>query len=240
MDQINRIVYFEAILDRMLDLQQQHPVPETAYRALVPEIRELEAYYAGPLWRQDYEDDERGLLPKSLKRGVLSQDAVFNALTVHEDIMRQLERKTPPVSIRAMTAEDTDTVLGMMRVFYASPAVHTNGSEEIFRADIAACVGASPYAEGFVFESEGGTAGYGMIAKSFSTEFGKPCVWIEDIYLLPAFRRQGIASMFIQQLRAAYPDAILRLEVEAENLPALAAYRRNGMTELPYMEMILQ
>ncbi|MBQ2218942.1 MAG: hypothetical protein II418_08380 [Firmicutes bacterium] len=52
--------------------------------------------------------------------------------------------------------------------------------------------------------------------------------------MLPAFRRQGIASMFIQQIRAAYPEAILRLEVEAENLPALAAYRRNGMTELPY------
>lgn len=143
------------------------------------------------------------------------------------------------ITIRSMRESDRDFVLGMMRVFYASPAVHTNGSEEIFHNDISACVGNSPYAEGFVFEQDGVLAGYGMIAKSFSTEFGKPCIWIEDIYLLPAYRRSGAATQFIQMLRATHPDAVIRLEAEEENVTALAAYHKNGMTELPYVELIL-
>ena len=34
--------------------------------------------------------------------------------------------------IRAMTKEDKISVLEMMQMFYSSPAVFTNGSEEIF------------------------------------------------------------------------------------------------------------
>ena len=39
-------------------------------------------------------------------------------------------------TIRDMSAKDKNSVLEMMRVFYASPAVLSNGSEEIFAADI--------------------------------------------------------------------------------------------------------
>ena len=38
--------------------------------------------------------------------------------------------------IRPMTPKDKNSVLEMMRVFYASPAVFTNGSDDIFRTDI--------------------------------------------------------------------------------------------------------
>ena len=143
------------------------------------------------------------------------------------------------MTIRSMREADRASVLNMMRVFYASPAVHTNGSEEIFQADISVCVGDSPYAEGFVFEQGGVLSGYGMIAKSFSTEFGKPCIWIEDIYLLPEYRRCGAATQFIQMLRTTFPNAVIRLEAEEENVSALAVYHKNGMTELPYVELIL-
>lgn len=43
-------------------------------------LRELEAYYGSDLWKQDFEDDEKGRLPKNLKRGVLSEDAIWNVL----------------------------------------------------------------------------------------------------------------------------------------------------------------
>lgn len=84
--------------------------------------------------------------------------------------------------IRMMTAQDAPAVLEMMRVFYASPAVLSNGSEEIFQNDVAECVSGSPYLEGYVFEENGQLQGYAMVAKSFSTEFGKRCIWIEDLY----------------------------------------------------------
>ena len=138
---------------------------------------------------------------------------------------------------RSMTEADRETVLSMMRTFYASPAVLTNGSEEIFAADIDACVSNNPYLEGYMLLWEGQVAGYAMAAKSFSTEFGKPCVWLEDLYLKPEFRGQGIGSAFLADLAARYPKAILRLEVEEENERAIAVYRKCGFEVLPYMEM---
>lgn len=139
--------------------------------------------------------------------------------------------------ILSMTNEHREKVLSMMRVFYASPAVATNGSEEIFRADVDACTGDNPYLSGFVFMQDGNLAGYAMIAKSFSTEYGVPCIWIEDIYLKPEFRNLGIGSKFFTFLEEQFPGHLFRLEVEEDNLPAVHTYRKNGFTEMPYMEM---
>ena len=44
------------------------------------ELHLLEAYYTSGQWLQDYIADENGELPPNLKRGVLSQDGLFNLL----------------------------------------------------------------------------------------------------------------------------------------------------------------
>ena len=159
--------------------------------------------------------------------------------------------------IRLMTREDAPYVIDMMRVFYASPAVLSNGSEEIFINDVENCVNDSPYLEGYIIESAFAYSrktdvesidatdeqvktqilGYGMVAKSFSTEFGKPCMWIEDLYLKEEGRGLGLGSKFLNYIAEKYPEAILRLEVEAENERAIKTYRKCGFEELPYMEM---
>lgn len=140
-------------------------------------------------------------------------------------------------TIRMMTREDKSTVLEMMRIFYASPAVLSNGSEEIFENDIENCVNDNPYLEGFIFEDDDKIQGYGMIAKSFSTEFGKPCIWIEDLYMKPEYRGSGIGSKFFDYLQERYTEHIFRLEVEEENQRAIHVYEKNGFEVLPYMEM---
>ena len=142
------------------------------------------------------------------------------------------------INIRQMKESDRKPVVDMMRTFYHSPAVFTNGSEEIYHNDVTACVGNSPYAEGFIFEKEKEILGYGMIAKSFSTEFGKPCIWIEDLYLKEEYRGEGIGSSFFEFLEKEYPDAVMRLEVEEDNTRAIRVYKKNGYETLPYMEMI--
>lgn len=139
--------------------------------------------------------------------------------------------------IRLMKKEDKSCVLEMMRVFYTSPAVWSNGSEEIFNNDIDQCVGECPFVEGYVFEEEDELLGYAMIAKSFSTEFGKPCIWIEDLYLKPEYRGKGIGSSFFAFMEEKYAGSLFRLEVEEENERAVAVYKKNGFEVLPYMEM---
>ena len=139
--------------------------------------------------------------------------------------------------IRLMTRADKEAVIEMMRVFYASPAVLSNGSEEIFENDVENCVNDSPYLEGYIFEEAGVIQGYGMVAKSFSTEFGKPCMWIEDAYVKEEYRGNGIGSRFLLYVAEKYPEALLRLEVEEENERAIHTYKKCGFEVLPYMEM---
>ena len=139
--------------------------------------------------------------------------------------------------IRKMIPSDKGRVLDMMKVFYASPAVITNGSDEIFNADIDACVSDSPYLDGYVFECGGEIIGYSMLAKSFSTEFGKPCIWIEDIYLTEELRGLGIGSDFFRFIENEYRDCIFRLEAEEENERAIHVYKKVGFEVIPYLEM---
>lgn len=140
-------------------------------------------------------------------------------------------------TIRRMEEKDRIQVIAMMRVFYASPAVLSNGSEEIFRADFDSCVGASPYIEGYIFEHGSNIQGYAMVAKSYSTEFGKPCIWIEDIYIMDEYRGARIGSQFLKYIEEKYPNSVFRLEVEAENELAVHVYKKSGYEVLPYMEM---
>ena len=139
--------------------------------------------------------------------------------------------------IRNIQERDREEVLCMMRTFYASDAVWSNGSDEIFAADVDACLSDSPYLEGYVFEDDGVLQGYAMVAKSFSTEFGKPCMWLEDIYVAPEFRDRGIGSAFMSYIQNKYTDAIFRLEVEPENERAVHVYEKCGFVVIPYMEM---
>ena len=141
------------------------------------------------------------------------------------------------MQIRRMEKQDKGQVIEMMGVFYASPAVLSNGSAEIFEADVEHCIGDCPYLEGYVFQEQGQLLGYAMVAKSFSTEFGKPCIWIEDLYIQEEYRGQGIGTAFLQFIEEAYPDSVYRLEVEAENERAVKVYQNCGFEVIPYMEM---
>ena len=49
-------------------------------------LRLLEDYYASGEWLEDYEADERGEFPPDMKRGILSQDALFDLIERENDV----------------------------------------------------------------------------------------------------------------------------------------------------------
>ena len=55
-------------------------------------IAALDEYYGSDLWRQDFADDEAGLLPADLKRGVLSEDGIWNLLTDVSELNKRLQK----------------------------------------------------------------------------------------------------------------------------------------------------
>ena len=52
-------------------------------------VKELEAYYASNEWKEDFAADEEGRLPKTLKRGVLSEDGLYNLLELCRERMEE-------------------------------------------------------------------------------------------------------------------------------------------------------
>ena len=67
-DRIKRIEKYE----RLFDEASACPDPE--------KLAALDAYYTSGQWLEDYTADENGELPPDLKRGVLSQDALYDLL----------------------------------------------------------------------------------------------------------------------------------------------------------------
>lgn len=65
--QIRRIMYYE-------DMMHQ------AENGSVDQLKALSEYYSSDAWKRDYAADEAGLLPKDLKRGVLSEDGIYALL----------------------------------------------------------------------------------------------------------------------------------------------------------------
>ena len=90
MTQIERITHMEGLLDKGLETIKKLEQALSDFAALEPQIAELQAYYDSDDWRTDFEADEAGLLPKDLKRGVLSEDGVYDLLEDYQCLKDQI------------------------------------------------------------------------------------------------------------------------------------------------------
>ena len=90
--QIERITKMEGILDEARETISRLEKAVSEYEELQDRYFELENYYSSTTWMQDYEDDEQGRIPKDLKRGVLSEDAVYDLITDHRELMTRMQR----------------------------------------------------------------------------------------------------------------------------------------------------
>ena len=81
MQQIERIRYMEQLLDYVLETWKVQDIDHNKQERIQEAIHILSEYYGSDEWKQDFADDEAGLLPKNLKRGVLSEDGIWNVLS---------------------------------------------------------------------------------------------------------------------------------------------------------------
>ena len=77
---IARIQQMEQLYDEVMQSRKSGMDSECERVDINEKIRLLAEYYENGLWLHDYECDEQGELPSDLKRGVLSQDALYNLL----------------------------------------------------------------------------------------------------------------------------------------------------------------
>lgn len=91
MKQIERIERMERNLERATNALRVLNDALDEYESLQEALHELNSYYGSDTWKQDFSDDEQGRLPKNLKRGILSEDAIWNLLENYRTLKERLE-----------------------------------------------------------------------------------------------------------------------------------------------------
>ena len=82
--QIERITQMEQRFNKVLAVILDDRKTPEMLEAIKNDVAVLNEYYGSELWKQDFVDDEAGRLPTELKRGVLSEDGLWNLLSDYQ------------------------------------------------------------------------------------------------------------------------------------------------------------
>ena len=121
MTRLERIKRYEQILDRAEQAARQVEAAQRAYADVQEDLKELEQYYTGDEWKEDYLADEAGLFPADLKRGVLSEDGIDSVL----ERFRELRGRRVRTSAKALVIRNGCMLAVKLRdqdgIFYIMP-----------------------------------------------------------------------------------------------------------------------
>ena len=89
-EQLQRIRKMERHLVRAASALKRLSSALDKYEEAKADIAALASYYGSDEWKQDFAADEAGLLPKDLKRGVLSEDGIWNLLEDNKELQKKI------------------------------------------------------------------------------------------------------------------------------------------------------
>lgn len=99
-NQLERIAQMERRLDAISEATVALSEALDRYIALQDDIAQLDRYYGSEEWRTDLDADTTGRLPRDLKRGVLSEDAAWNALAEVRELNQRLAEVAKTITDR--------------------------------------------------------------------------------------------------------------------------------------------
>jgi GNAT superfamily N-acetyltransferase len=145
------------------------------------------------------------------------------------------QRSLSPVTLRPASGADAGTIIGFIRELAAYEqleqqviATETDIAQQLF--------GPHPAAEVVLAEVAGRAVGFALFFQNFSTFLGRPGLFLEDLYVQPAFRGQGIGRTLLTHLATvAIERGYGRVDwnVLDWNAPAIAFYESLGASVLP-------
>lgn len=132
--------------------------------------------------------------------------------------------------LRRAVRADVPEILRLIRAL----AEYEKLSHEVVATEAAlaeALFGARPAAEVLLAEEQGRAVGFALFFQNFSTFLGKPGIYLEDLFVEPAFRGHGLGKQLLKEIaRLAVERGCGRFEwaVLDWNTPAIEFYRSLG------------
>jgi GNAT superfamily N-acetyltransferase len=139
------------------------------------------------------------------------------------------------LSLRPATTADVPAIFALTKALaeYEKLSHVVTGTVELLREHL---FGDRVYAEAIMAEWEGEIAGFALYFYKYSTFLTQPGIYLEDLFVLPEYRRRGIGTALLQYLaQQAITQGMERFEwsVLDWNEPAIAFYERMGARLLP-------
>ncbi|WP_017306356.1 GNAT family N-acetyltransferase [Spirulina subsalsa] len=140
-----------------------------------------------------------------------------------------------PLNIRPGTSADVPVIFSLIRALaeYEGLSQAVVGCEAALREHL---FGECPYAETLLAEWKGQVVGFALFFPNYSTFLTQPGIYLEDLFILPDYRRQGIGTALLQavaQLAVQRGAGRFEWSVLDWNESAIAFYQKMGAQVLP-------
>jgi GNAT superfamily N-acetyltransferase len=137
------------------------------------------------------------------------------------------------ITVRSTVEADVPLIVRLIRALaeYEQLLDQVKVTEEA----LAQCLFETRIAEALIAEWEGEAAGFALFFHTFSTFAGKPGIYIEDLFVLPAFRGRGLGKALVKEVaRIAVERDCGRLEWSCLdwNEPSIRFYKSLGAQPL--------
>ena len=130
------------------------------------------------------------------------------------------------VTLRDATAGDAEVVCSLVRQLaeFEEMSDEVEMTSELIAAELGS---GDAVASVILAEVEGEVIGMALYLWTFSTFLSRRGIWLEDLFVVPAHRRRGVATMLLDELRQRSPGRV-EWEVLDWNRGAIDLYERQG------------
>ena len=138
------------------------------------------------------------------------------------------------ITIRPAIVEDCDLIVSLIKglgIYEKASDLEMPVTADLIRTNVFQ----KKFSEVLIAELNGVASGFCCFFHNFSTWQGKPGIWIEDIFVLPEYRKQGLGlSLFKEVAKICQERGCVRLEWSCLtwNEPALEFYKKLGAKQM--------
>ncbi len=141
--------------------------------------------------------------------------------------------------VRPAQLSDVTTLATMMIEFYAeadfalSREAAQQTFEQLIRSPERGCV--------WILECDAGVGGFIVLTLAYAMEYGGLRGFVDDFFVRPAFRRQGLGALALARVKAhglATGVRALFVQAGADNDPAKRVYKRAGFTDTGHQLLV--
>jgi len=112
---------------------------------------------------------------------------------------KMIQTKIPGVSLRFASENDVEQILAFIKALaeYEKMSLDVEATEESIKETL---FGKRAFAEVIFAELDGRAVGFALFFHNYSTFVSKPGLYLEDIFVYPAYRGRGIGKVMMAYL----------------------------------------